>query len=331
MTTAEIPKPEMGYNGFIQFGVESSYGKAVTATRRLAYVRPTSPVESNSLDTERFLQVNGRDIPTPLMGNLDVAMSINGRASELTLLKHVLGTVSSTTIAPTFTHTLTPANTVKSLTFYTGLDSTANKLRKISGCKVARYTLSGSEGAPWTEKIDLLCSSPAYSTTVTSLSSTTVRPYEWFDSKFEWSYNGTTYTEIPQVRAFEFVYDNDLGGERYLASYSLVTKRCINACNEGVRAYGIRLTKDFVDEKEYKQFLGSTTVTTPQLTPFAGKLRLTLSRAANDSAVLTIGALYINAPGWMNPDNAGPVQYNLEMVGKTLTSIVITNTTATYW
>jgi len=333
MTGTAISKPEMGYNGLLQFGVESSYGKAVDATRRLAYVRPSDPEISNSLDTERFLANNGRDIPTPLMGNLDIAFSFEQRASEMTLLKYVLGTVSSSTGAPTYTHTLTPANTVKSLTMWTGLDTDTNRMKRLGGCKIGRYSLSGSEGAPWVERFDMIVSHPKYSTTVTSLSQTTVRPFEWFDSKFEWSYEGSTYTEIPHVRGFEMVYDNDLRGERYLATYDNVPKRCINACHEGVRAYALTLTKDFTDITEFTQFLGSSTAaaTTPKVTPKKGKLKLTLTRSATDNVVVEFTSVYIDNPGWRNPDAAGPVQYNLVMVGETLGSVVVTNTTASFW
>jgi len=322
-----ISTPGMGWDGFLQFGAETTYANSATATKRLSYVMPVRLMGSNGIDPSRFLDDSGRDLGTNLIGNHNEPFAFTCAASDFALLKYVTGTVETT---GTYIHTLTPADTIKSFTLHGGIDATADLSWKLNGCKIAQYVLSGEEGKRWTEQFNIIASWPETNTTVTALSAATVRPFEWDDAKIEWSYTGTTYTELTNVSALSIVYQNGLIPRRYLGTDAEIPKGCLNALITGPRAYGIRLVKDFTNLDEFKQFMGGAAYTSPQKTPFVGKLKLTLTRSATDNVVITFGALMIDSPGWTQAPNV-PQLYDLSIVGQTLTNIVVTNTTATYW
>lgn len=330
-TAQDIPKSEMGYNGFCSFVAETTYGNNKTVTKRLAYVRPTEPAVRNNIIQDRFLTNEGRDLGVSLHGNFDCGLRLEMLASEFALLKHVLGTVSSSVTAPAYTHTLTPADTIKSLSFEGGLDSTSDYVWKLSGCKIGRYSLIGADGAPWVERFEIIGSHAKSAATVTSLSAATVRPMWWFDTVVQWSYAGSTYTTIENVSALEMHYENQLIPKRYLATVSNIPKRCLNAIHEGGRAYAIRLVKDFTNLNEFKQFFGGTALSAPTVAPFVGKLKVTIQRTATDNFEAEFTSLLIDNPGWKQPVGGESVTYDMVLVGKTLGSIVVKNATATYW
>ncbi len=130
------------------YGVESSWGSSTTPTRDFCLVDSVSISEKNNLNVVHALGSAG---PQAIVeGKYEISGSISGVLQHAEILEYIIGPATDSGSGP-YTHTLTPANEVSSLTLGVGFGSDGHR---IFGVYLTSITLSLAVGEPAKIKMD---------------------------------------------------------------------------------------------------------------------------------------------------------------------------------
>jgi hypothetical protein len=292
-----------GLDGSIGFGVETTWGTAVTPTKFLPLnnesikIRPKR-VASTGLRNgaaPMALSASYRTLWTDAGGqfNLDVTNKSMGL-----LFKSMLGTSATTNSGAVYTHTYTMGTTIPAFTTQVGRassDGTVNKFT-YSGCKVADWELSLSTDAPLqlTATIDGKAETSATSGLTTPSYSDPLETFTFADSTVL-TLDGAT---VAAVKKLTIKGANPLANERvYLVSAGTKAEQVVN----GFRAVSGTLEADFTSKAAlYDSFTAKTELT------LASTLASTtiIASATPFSIAFAIPALYLEGetPSITGPD-----------------------------
>lgn len=130
----------------VLFGVESTYGTAVSTTKVMDLVTRVTPRITNNEIKSGGLGT--KDMQGLAEGHFEATLSLEGQIELGYPLIYAIGAATPAGSAP-YVHTIAPASPdeVPSLTIEVGVDQTTDSVQKYIGCRMNTLTLRFTEGA----------------------------------------------------------------------------------------------------------------------------------------------------------------------------------------
>ena len=266
-----------GFNAFVRFSVETTYGIALLTNPVDLRIISSSLVTTQDRERKTNLSVPSSGMLAGTFdgfrntnGTVDIPIQYNGSGMMFYL---ALGTVSTAAVAAYFVHTFTPDFALPSATvlFQRGTNLTSSN-EQFTGVKVSTMNLSCAAGEEMTGSFDLI----GYDGGVRSTDETSSFPSGDEALHFE-SGNlllaGTLAPSSLEIRSFELTLDNKLERKNILGS-KLTAEPVIS----DVREVTMSITCDMDDNSVY----------TSQLAGSSGAVSLTFTSTADANHFISI-------------------------------------------
>lgn len=295
-----------GISAQFGFAQETTYGTAVTVTRFQPFLEESiessfEPLESEGIIPSNRVLRSDQWTQGVFRHAGDVGLELTTRNCGL-LLKHCLGSLSTTSLAGTSTHTVTPGD-------LTGLGLTVQVGRPDRGGTVRPFTYAGTKFASWevalasgenaTFGLSVVAQTVTTATSLASASySTTSYPFSFVNGSFALAGSSLC------VRSARVAGDNSLTTDRVCIGHNYIEEPIETAR----RQLTGELEIEFPDLFHYNRFIAGT----------EGYLSLTM---ANGGSSLNLGAN-------VRTDQATPKVSGRDMVVQNFTfTCVATNST----
>lgn len=240
----------------IGFADETTYNTAVAATNYFEFTKESivpkyERIESSALRSNTRIQRSDRWAPNAKGADGDIEVEVLSKGFDF-WLKHMLGTVSSTAVAP-ITHTATVGPLVgKSFTCEIGRPQTDSVLQKFTygGGKVTEWELSNAVDGILMANFSCLFSGEAMGGTLgtpTYPASTELLTYVGGLVKF-----GGTGVDVKDI---SIKGSNALADDRYFIRNSGQRKEPVE---NGFREYTVEMTFDFTEIAQYQRMASTT-------------------------------------------------------------------------
>ena len=168
---------KLGATGKVLYAKENSWGSAVTPNKVLDYISEFKPGRAINLDA-KYAVGSGRDPALIRQGVKSYEGSFSGLFSNEALVYYALGSVNTTDNGDgTYTHTVTPANELPSMTIEAGIEGL--EIYQIVGAVLDSLTLEAESGEYVSVSGDYIAKDTSVIGSFSGSGSLSALPFEW--------------------------------------------------------------------------------------------------------------------------------------------------------